>query len=84
MNIGTGAEISIRELVSLIAELTGFEGKTVWDSSKPNGQPRRRLDTTRAREHFGFEARTSLRDGLRRTIEWYEEVTRGQGDTGTR
>jgi GDP-L-fucose synthase len=71
VNLGTGAEISIRDLAGLIAELTGFEGEIVWDSSMPNGQPRRALDTTRARERFGFEARTPLRDGLSRTIEWY-------------
>jgi GDP-L-fucose synthase len=71
VNIGTGAEISIRELAETIAELTGFEGEIVWDESRPNGQPRRRLDTTRAEELFGFEARTPLRDGLERTIAWY-------------
>jgi len=71
VNLGTGAEISIRELAELIAELTGFEGKIVWDTSQPNGQPRRALDTSRARELFGFEARTPLREGLERTIEWY-------------
>jgi GDP-L-fucose synthase len=74
VNIGTGSEISIRELAGLIAELTGFEGEITWDSSKPNGQPRRKLDTTRAKELFGFEARTSLRDGLERTIAWYRET----------
>jgi GDP-L-fucose synthase len=71
VNLGTGSEISIRELAELIAELTGFEGEIVWDSSMPNGQPRRSLDTARARELFGFEARTPLRDGLERTIAWY-------------
>ena len=71
VNLGTGAEISIRELAELIAELTGFEGEIVWDTSQPNGQPRRALDTSRARELFGFEARTPLREGLERTIEWY-------------
>jgi GDP-L-fucose synthase len=71
VNIGTGAEISIRELALTIAELTGFEGEIVWDESRPNGQPRRRLDTTRAEELFGFAARTPLRDGLERTIAWY-------------
>ena len=71
VNIGTGAEISIRELAETIAELTGFEGEIVWDKSMPNGQPRRRLDTSRAVEHFGFEAGTPLRDGLERTIAWY-------------
>jgi GDP-L-fucose synthase len=71
VNLGTGSEISIRELAELIAELTGFEGEIVWDSSMPNGQPRRSLDTARARELFGFEARTPLREGLERTIAWY-------------
>ena len=74
VNLGTGAEISIRELAGLIAELTGFEGEIVWDASQPNGQPRRALDTSRARELFGFEARTPLREGLERTIAWYREA----------
>jgi GDP-L-fucose synthase len=73
VNLGTGAEISIRELAETVAELTGFEGELVWDTSMPNGQPRRSLDTTRARELFGFEARTPLREGLARTIAWYRE-----------
>jgi GDP-L-fucose synthase len=73
VNVGTGEEISIRDLAALVAELTGFEGRLTWDASKPNGQPRRKLDTTRARELFGFEARTTLRDGLERTIAWYRE-----------
>jgi GDP-L-fucose synthase len=63
--------ISIKDLTETIARLTGFEGRIVWDTSKPNGQPRRKLDVSRARERFGFEARTSFEDGLRRTIEWY-------------
>jgi GDP-L-fucose synthase len=71
VNVGTGAEISIRELAETIAELTGFDGEIVWDAAMPNGQPRRRLDTSRAAELLGFEARTSLRDGLARTIDWY-------------
>jgi GDP-L-fucose synthase len=73
VNIGSGEEISIRDLAALVAELTGFEGEIEWDTSKPNGQPRRTLETSRAREWFGFEARTSLRDGLERTIAWYRE-----------
>jgi GDP-L-fucose synthase len=72
VNIGTGSEISIRELAELIAELTGYEGELVWDTSKPNGQPRRRLDTSRAERLFGFRARTSLREGLERTVAWYQ------------
>ncbi|HEY5160057.1 MAG TPA: GDP-L-fucose synthase [Gaiellaceae bacterium] len=71
VNIGTGGEIAIRDLAELIAELTGYEGKLVWDTSKPNGQPRRRLDTSRAERLFGFRAKTQLREGLERTIEWY-------------
>jgi GDP-L-fucose synthase len=71
VNLGTGEEISIRDLAELVAELTGFEGEIVWDSSMPNGQPRRRLDVSRAETLFGFRARTSLREGLARTIEWY-------------
>jgi GDP-L-fucose synthase len=73
VNLGTGREISIRELATLIAELTGFGGEITWDTAMPNGQPRRQLDVTRARELFGFEARTELRDGLGRTIAWYRE-----------
>ncbi len=73
VNLGTGAEISIRALAELVAELTGFEGEIVWDTSMPNGQPRRSVDATRARELFGFEARTPLRDGLERTISWYRD-----------
>jgi GDP-L-fucose synthase len=73
VNLGTGVETSIRELAETIADLTGFEGEIVWDTSMPNGQPRRQLDASRARELFGFEARTPLRDGLARTIAWYRE-----------
>jgi GDP-L-fucose synthase len=73
VNLGTGVEISIRDLAELIAELTGFEGEIDWDSSMPNGQPRRSLDASRARELFGFKARTPLREGLERTIAWYRE-----------
>src|SRR5450759_721261 len=71
VNLGVGEEITIRELVELIAEVTGFAGEIRWDASKPDGQPRRALDTSRARERFGFEARTSFRDGLWRTVETY-------------
>ncbi len=71
VNLGAQHEIRIAELVPLIAEMTGFQGRVVWDASKPDGQPRRSLDTTRARERFGFEARTDFREGLSRTIEWY-------------
>ena len=72
VNLGVGAEIRIRELVDLITRLTGFRGEVRWDASKPDGQPRRSLDTTRARASFGFTASTSFEDGLRRTIDWYE------------
>ena len=73
VNLGTGEEIAIRDLAELIGELTGFEGEIVWDATKPNGQPRRKLDVTRAQERFGFEARIDLREGLARTIAWYRE-----------
>jgi GDP-L-fucose synthase len=73
VNLGTGAEISIRELAELVAELVGFDGRVEWDTSMPNGQPRRSLDASRARELFGWEARTPLREGLERTIAWYRE-----------
>jgi GDP-L-fucose synthase len=71
VNLGTGEEISIRDLAELIAELTGFDGEIVWDTSMPNGQPRRKLDVTRAEQLFGFRAKTALRKGLARTVEWY-------------
>ena len=71
VNLGTGEEISIRELAELVAELTGFEGEIVWDTSKPNGQPRRKLDTSRAEKLLGFRARTPLREGVERTIAWF-------------
>jgi GDP-L-fucose synthase len=71
VNLGTGVETTIRELAETIADLTGFEGEIVWDTSMPNGQPRRSLDASRAAELFGFRARTPLRDGLERTIAWY-------------
>jgi GDP-L-fucose synthase len=73
VNVGTGEEISIRALAELIADLTGFDGEIQWDASKPNGQPRRALDVSRAEELFGFRARTPFRDGLERTIAWYRE-----------
>ena len=71
VNIGSGNEISIRDLATLIAELTGFTGKFRFDPSKPNGQPRRQLDVSRARKQFGFTASTTFRDGLRESVEWY-------------
>ena len=71
VNLGSGMEISIRDLTELIARLVGFRGEIVWDSSKPNGQPRRRLDVSRAEREFGFRAWTPFEEGLRRTIDWY-------------
>jgi GDP-L-fucose synthase len=73
VNLGSGHEILIRELAELIARLTGFRGQLEWDPQLPDGQPRRRLDTTRARERFGFAARTPLEQGIAETIEWYED-----------
>ena len=71
VNIGAGFEISIKELVELIMELTGFKGRIIWDTSKPDGQPRRMLDTSKAQKEFGFKAKTSFEHGLKKTIEWY-------------
>jgi GDP-L-fucose synthase len=71
VNLGAGFEISIRDLASLICELCDFDGVMEWDSTKPDGQPRRSLDTSRARNEFGFEAKTTLREGLQQTIDWY-------------
>ena len=71
VNIGAGFEISIKDLANLIVEATGFKGKIVWDPTKPGGQPRRSLDTSRAEREFGFRAKTGFADGLRRTVEWY-------------
>lgn len=76
VNLGSGFEISIKDLVELIAKLTGFKGKIDWDSSKPDGQPRRMLDVSRAEREFGFKARTSFEEGLRKTIEWYREANK--------
>ncbi len=74
VNVGTGEEIAIRDLAELVADVTGFGGDIRWDTSKPNGQPRRRLETSRAEELFGFRARTSLREGLERTVAWFERA----------
>src|SRR5579859_907204 len=71
VNLGSGEEISIRELVTMIAELTGYHGEIRFDTSKPNGQPRRKLDTSRAQDLFGFESSTNFREGLRAEIDWY-------------
>jgi len=79
VNLGSGFEISIRDLAELIRRLTGFEGELVWDTSKPNGQPRRALDISRAEKYFGFRARTNFEEGLRRTIEWYRKNRPARG-----
>ena len=71
VNLGVGFEIRIKDLIGLIAKLTGFKGKIVWDTSKPDGQPRRLLDTSRAEKEFGFKAKTIFEEGLKKTIEWY-------------
>lgn len=71
VNIGAGFEISIKELTNLIAKIMNFKGKIIWDKSKPNGQPRRMLDTSKARTEFGFEAKTKFKEGLAKTINWY-------------
>lgn len=71
VNLGVGFEISIKDLVELISKLTGFKGKIVWDTTKPDGQPRRMLDTTRAFKEFGFKAKVGLEKGLKKTINWY-------------
>lgn len=78
INLGSGMEISIKALTETIAELTGFRGEIIWDSSKPDGQPRRALDTSRAENEFGFKASTNFREGLKRTVEWYLETTNQQ------
>lgn len=78
VNIGSSVETTIRELAETIVRLTGFQGKIVWDTSKPNGQPRRKFDVSRAREAFGFSASTSFEEGLKTTIAWYQEQVEGQ------
>lgn len=74
VNLGTGEEISIRDLVHTIKDIVGFDGEVEWDTSKPDGQPRRCLDTSRANERFGWEASTSFQQGLERTIQWYNDA----------
>jgi len=74
VNLGAGKEVTIKELVDLIAKLTGYDGRIIWDTTKPDGQPRRCLDTSKAKREFGFEARTDLEEGLKRTIEWYTKT----------
>jgi GDP-L-fucose synthase len=79
VNLGAAREISIRELAELIADVTDYHGRITWDVAKPNGQPRRSIDGSRARELFGFEARTPLRDGIERTVAWYRSAVAGVG-----
>ena len=74
VNLGTGTEISIKDLVTLIAGRTGFTGRITWDTEKPDGQPRRMLDTDRAAKYFGFVAKTSFEEGLHKTVEWYRRA----------
>ena len=76
VNLGTGNEMTIAEIVERVKACVGFTGRVVWDAGKPNGQPRRRLDTERARREFGFVARTAFDDGLRATVEWYLQARR--------
>jgi len=73
VNLGSGFEISIKELVHLIVKLTGFRGKVVWDRSKPDGQPRRLLDVSLAKKEFGFQAKMNFEEGLLQTIDWYKK-----------
>jgi GDP-L-fucose synthase len=73
VNLGAGSEISIKDLVEMIAKKTDYTGKLVWDTTKPNGQPRRKLDTTRANERFGFKAQMSFEEGMDHTIKWFRE-----------
>jgi GDP-L-fucose synthase len=76
VNLGTGFEISIKDLAETVAAATGFDGEIIWDTTKPNGQPRRQLDVSRARERFGFEAEVSFADGMARTVEWFRSQGR--------
>ena len=78
VNLGTGNEIRIKELVDEIRKLVGYEGEIVWNTSEPDGQPRRRLHVQKALEEFGFQALTNLRTGLTKTIEWYQETLSGE------
>ncbi len=79
VNLGNGREVVIKDLVEMIVRLTGFEGEIRWQANKPDGQPRRQIDTTRAAERFGFRAHTSLEQGLRQTIDWYETTFMARG-----
>ncbi len=81
VNIGSGFEIKIKDLAEKISDIIKFKGKIIWDRSKPDGQPRRSLDTTRAKKEFGFEAKTSFDTGLRKTIEWYKKIIEKTGES---
>lgn len=83
VNLGPGMEIKIKDLIKLIAELTGFKGKIIWDKTKPDGQPRRYLDTSKAEKEFGFKAKTEFKKGLKRTIDWYRLNRKGSMDNET-
>jgi GDP-L-fucose synthase len=76
VNVGSGEEISIADLTRTVAAVAGFKGRIEFDTSKPNGQPRRKLDTSRAREQFGFESKTTFAEGLKRTVDWYVTTRR--------
>ena len=76
VNLGSGEEISVKNLVTKIANATGFDGRIEWDTSKPNGQPRRKLDTSKAKQEFGFSSSTNFDEGLALTVEWYKSTTR--------
>jgi GDP-L-fucose synthase len=78
VNLGSDLEISIKDLAELIAKFCGFKGKIMWDSSKPDGQPRRKLDTSRAEREFDFKSKIDFEEGLKRTIEWYRDITKGR------
>jgi len=78
VNLGSSFEISIRDLVTLIAKVTGYEGEIVWDASKPDGQPRRKLNTDKAVREFGFQSQVGFDEGLRETVSWYEQSTQRQ------
>jgi GDP-L-fucose synthase len=84
VNLGTGRETTIRDLTEMIANLCGYEGEVVWDGSKPDGQPRRMLDTSRAKALFGFEAQVELEEGLRRTVDWFSSTRDYAGVGGVR
>jgi nucleoside-diphosphate-sugar epimerase len=73
VNIGSSFEITIKDLIDIIVKETGFKGEIKWDTTKPDGQPRRKLDVSRAKNEFGFESQTTFEEGLRKTIAWYRE-----------